>query len=1130
MTDRLRVTLLGGLSIALGTSPLTDFTSKKSPALFSYLITTGRPHSREALSALLWGDSSEGRARASLRTVLWDLRQHLADFVVADRQTVAFNGGLPHSFDVTHFREGLGDVVGSRQARTDRGSALTDEEASALEAALSHYRGEFLAGFYISEAPTFESWVLRKREWARQLAIQGWYRLVAHQTAKKAYLDGIDAAAQLLEIAPWQEETHRQLMRLLALNGQRSAALTQYETCRRLLEDELGVEPTMETRLLYNRIKSGRTVETASDVAASSGPAVRDTSDRAPLPGGEARFVGREGEMTRLKRRLSSADSRMTALIGSGGVGKTRLAQELAGQMEEPFEHGVRFIPLGDGAAQAAAVEEWEAGESASSELFLALARALGMRPSSRAPLDVQLTDYLSQKEMLLILDDFDPRRWDAAVLETLLRYASLVRLLVISEEAWGAASEDTLRLEGLPLPSGRIGSSAGGVAPRDLPGDGALTLFLEWAQRADPDLEVDDYTAGRAARLCRLTGGLPLAVELVAATLEEVSLDAAAGRLERRAKRVRPARREGDDGKGAMRVASAYAWETLGSDRRAALGRLAFFEGAFDEEAAQTVAGVGPETLLALVRRGWLRPRGNGRYRIHASLRAFVQAKVKELAWRAEAREEPVDSARMRARYNGHYLGLLKERAAALLSDRARTASRRIGLEWSNVRVAWRQAAVDGELRLLEEGLDGLTRFLLLNGWLVEGEQLLRGTCELLERRRQTRGSERLVVRLLAHRARLLNRQGRWEAAEEAARAAVDRTSADGARARSWRPARAAALVEWARSLYRRGAVGTATERLKEALSLVGDDRPTEVGARAFRHLGLIGVRSGAYGEAAGYLGRALRLYEALDHWPGRGDVENDLGSLSTRERRYTTAREQIRAALDVAQAIGDRSRESAAYTSLSRLARARGDHDRAAVFSGQALASARELGDRCNESAALTELSLLLLSQGEMEEAWKQSLLAVEIARAFGDGDLQARAWLVSGHVFSELGILDEARRACRSAMALEQRLGPSHLTVDSLACLARVSLAEGDLHRARDLVEAVLGAAASYEQPGVEAALRVHLTCYQVLTAVDDPRAEEVLQTVVDLYREMDGARSVFDALGAGSRDRRVDRGAG
>jgi hypothetical protein len=112
----------------------------------------------------------------------------------------------------------------------------------------------------------------------------------------------------------------------------------------------------------------------------------------------------------------------------------------------------------------------------------------------------------------------------------------------------------------------------------------------------------------------------------------------------------------------------------------------------------------------------------------------------------------------------------------------------------------------------------------------------------------------------------------------------------------------------------------------------------------------------------------------------------------------------------------------------------------------------------------------------------------------------------------------------------MALEQRLGPSHLTVDSLACLARVSLAEGDLHRARDLVEAVLGAAASYEQPGVEAALRVHLTCYQVLTAVDDPRAEEVLQTVVDLYREMDGARSVFDALGAGSRDRRVDRGAG
>jgi DNA-binding SARP family transcriptional activator len=135
--------------------------------------------------------------------------------------------------------------------------APSPETIRQLEQAVELYGGDFLDGFSVADSPTFDEWVSLNREWLRRLVTEALHRLAACHEQAGEYGRGLRHAWRQVELDPCREQAHRQLMRLLALSGQRSAALTQYETCRRLLAEELGVEPAAETTNLYERIRSG---------------------------------------------------------------------------------------------------------------------------------------------------------------------------------------------------------------------------------------------------------------------------------------------------------------------------------------------------------------------------------------------------------------------------------------------------------------------------------------------------------------------------------------------------------------------------------------------------------------------------------------------------------------------------------------------------------------------------------------------------------------------------------------------------------------------------------------------------------------------------------------------------------
>jgi DNA-binding SARP family transcriptional activator/predicted ATPase len=348
---RLTVSLLGSFDIKLDDQPVTALVTGKVRALLAYLVVEDdRPHRRETLAGLLWPDYPERSARASLRNALSDLRATVGDrdavrghhdpHLLVTRETIQFNAESDCWVDVAAFNTAI------EQNRTD-------PAALALESAAVLYAGPFLEGFSLADSPAFENWALVVRERLEQQALQAFQSLAAYHDRRGEYARAREYTRRQIALAPWQEQAHRALMRLLALSGQRGAALAQYEACRRALREELEVEPGEETQQLYESIQSGELVRSHPEPVTE--PPVRLPAFLSPPADQEERserplFVARKHELAQLDRFLDLAlagQGRVALVTGEAGSGKTSLLQEFTRRAQEAHaaafpDHGPR--------------------------------------------------------------------------------------------------------------------------------------------------------------------------------------------------------------------------------------------------------------------------------------------------------------------------------------------------------------------------------------------------------------------------------------------------------------------------------------------------------------------------------------------------------------------------------------------------------------------------------------------------------------------------------------------------------------------------------------------------------------------------------------------------------------------
>lgn len=1110
MGEELRLTLFGGLGATLGGTSL-DLPYRKALALLAYLATTRRSHPRETLSTLLWGESSDTRARSSLRTALRHLRGAAAPFLIVERDSVAFNGRAPHWVDAVQF---AAQVTRVRRWTEQEGAivrfpVLAERHADMLRQTVELYHGEFLEDFAVRRAPLFDEWVLRRQEQARDLAMWALHQLVHFHAARTEYQTGLEAVERLLAIAPWQEEAHRDRMMLLALSGRRHGALAQYETCRNVLAEAFGMEPTLRTELLYQTIERGRPLPDWGTRARSRRLHLAPWHDK--LASQEEDLVGRSAESRRLAGLLTTSSGRLVSLIGPEGVGKSRLALAIADAVANRYAQGAWFISVepreDEPEPRQGGEADHDSEEDSELELVSAIGQALGLTFSTDSPLATQMRDYLRHRQLLLVLDEIDPSPAETEFLLSILRRIPGVSMLLVGTEALGVDEEAILELEGLDVPESPAECSE--ILERLAAREG-VQLFVRRAMRASPAFELSPDTARHVAHLCLLTAGLPLAIELAASWVGDLPLSEMAADVESRWLKLREER--------PMRLASApveavfsHVWDRLSADERGDLAQLASFRGEFSDDAALGVFGVSRRRLTSLCERALLIHTAFDRYQLHPLLRRLLVRNRGALSSEGDAVEAAAARGHPEDRLSAHYLGVLESHCEALRSQEARAACSQIRSDWLHIRHAWYRASCRLDWGKLTTSLAGLSRFLSLQGWFWEGEKLFDAAAQAILPAAEVSeddGGLALGCRMLAEKAVFLNAQLRWDEAARVAEAVIALVNRCGGRQstrRPWSTLEARARLEWGRALQKGTDLRTARKQIERALKLAAGVGHRGIEAASLQYLGLINVECEGFEEARVDLEQALHLYDDINDWLGKSQVLGTLGLVAVARRAYAEAEAHVVEALTIAERLGDRKGMALAHIYLARIAFVQGDAAAAAIHCRDGLRRAREIGSPLRESQALTESAWVSIDEGALERAWNRGLLAVELARLVGHSGAEGRAWLVTGRAMAELQMRNQAHRAYREALRLQRKLEQFDAATESLAGLVSLSLAEGDPDRAKELVEEILDQLAVSELSGARHPVSVCLACYHALSVLEDERADDLLRMASQMHKQ-------------------------
>lgn len=1001
MGKNLELTLLGAPEVRLAGEPVTGFRSKKAQALLFYLAVTGHPHTRPALAGLLWGEFAESQARVNLNKTLSNLRELVGDHLLVDRDTVAFQLESAHELDVPQFV-------------TAATAALAERERMALIKVADSYRGDFLAGFYIDDAPAFETWMLHERARLREQVLQVLYAVVDQAAAHSDLAQALDYTRRILALEPWREEAHRWLMLLLAQNGERSAALNQYGVCRQILADELAVEPAAETTELYYRIRSGQ-IEPAKPTGRTS-PSVATPAGSPPpppprLPPQPTPFVGRGEEVMMLVERLRDPACRLLTLVGPGGIGKTRLALEVACTQSKLFPDGVYSVGL--------------ASLTSAQFIVPAVADALGFTFSGPAEPQVQLQHHLRQKCLLLVLDNFEHLLEAGPVLAEMQQHAPGLKLLVTSRERLHLQGEWVFEIEGLPVPP--TGSTDGADE------NSAVALFVQSARRAHRGFALRAEEQPAVVRICQLVEGMPLGIELAAAWVPVLSCREIAQEIERSLDFLATSMRDLPQRQRSLRATFEHSWNLLAANERSVLCRLAVFQGGFTREAAEQVAGATLPVLLALVSKSLIRHKEQGRYDLHEVIRQYALAHLGS---------DPQHTA-VRDRHADYYLAQLRDRETSLKSAGQREAIRELTDEIDNLRVAWAWAIEREKFAALGEAVKSLGWLYEIGGWLRQGIEQLEQLVQALRARPADHEQQRALGETVSLQALLYFRWGRFDQAL----ALLDESLA------LLRPLNDPSLLAHP-LLYRgvithlNGELDRAQALCSEALACAEQTKDWWAAAYAGFNLGYTAGLLGRYDEGYAEMHEYLALWRAVADPRSIALGLNFLSPSAIKLGHYAEAETCLRESLTLCSQVGDRWGMGTAYRYLGLAYLAQGKLAEAESYLNKSLDVFDKFVTGWDIARSLTYLGEVRAAAGDLasaEHIFRQALVTALEAHSpplaldalIGLADLQARAGhaeqalavalLVSHH---PAGAAETKERANQLCAELERRFTPEQV----------------------------------------------------------------------------------------------------
>lgn len=703
--------------------------------------------------------------------------------------------------------------------------------------------------------------------------------------------------------------------------------------------------------------------------------------DRQPhnLPAQPTPLVGREEELARVRSLVEGESARLLTLTGPGGIGKTRLALQVAADLVDTFPDGA-----------------WFAGMAPITDADLVvptIAQSLGVREAGHESVEQALLDYLRDKRLLLLLDNFEHVVSAAPALGRLLAECRGVQVLATSRAVLRVYGEREVAVPPLPLPDPKRLPVLTVLA--EIP---SIELFVERAKAVRSAFELTAENAPVVAGICVRLDGLPLAIELAAARTRVLSPDKLLERLGKRLDLLTGGASDRAARQQTLRGTIAWSHDLLPPGQQVLFRRLSVFAGGASLEAVEAVADADGELgaldgLEALVQQSLLRqdesPDGEPRFMMLETIREFATERV----------DESAEAAAVRERHAAHFLAFAETAEPHLTGSEQPMWLERLEIEHDNLRAALGWFSTRGEHES-ETGLAAaLWRFWYARGHLTEGRQ---------------------------HLERLLTTSPSENSVSEKRLAVLDA---------------AGVLAETQGDLHR------ASELYDTEHTLAQEMNNQHATARALLNLGTVAMVRSNYSDASANYEQARSLFEELGHERGVAIALERLYHIARFQEDLDRAETLATECLAVYRKLGDAHAICFGMQNLAILAFLRRDYAAAAKLNQQVIDSSKSLGDRQTEAYALVTLARSLRHLGDNARSVTLCEEALTLFEALGDRAGTAYASNFLGLAKLARGDRDEARRHLAKSLTIRRDLGDREAIAQSLEGAAMVAFAASD-----------------------------------------------------------------------------------